>query len=468
MKAILQKLKSADTCCMLWVAVCFTLTSAVYLSWLDRLVALAGAQGADWLSMVVGYLFQAAGMGLTAMWLKKKPDGNHQRNFMLVSVLFIAVSVPALITNSATGVTAFGWLMNGLCGVIAGAYLYGIGIRTEGKKRSIVFGGGYAIATVAVGVLALIGGGVLLHGNWSLPVFVLMTAGMMVVTYRTEALKETDAGPVSAVFERKELLSAFGIVILISLVKNLGFGFPSADIQAGLIPEISRIPYAAGLVAAGLINAKSRRYGMICTIAAMIIPFLMLGLLNEPISATIFWGLDYVFFAFFSVFRAVLFLDLAGRTKHWELAALGLLAGRLGDAAGTAANLLLGGYKVLLIGVAGTLFIPAVFLLFRLYERLYDKETLQARLDREKFKTFCENHDLSAREREIFQQISENRTNGEIAEKLFITENTVKYHVRNILQKTGCRNRSELLRKYTTGNRPETEEQDKPQLHIVS
>lgn len=468
MKAMLQKLKSADTRCMLWVAVCFTLTSGVYLSWLDRLVVLAGAQGADWLSMVAGYLFQAAGMGLTAMWLKKKPDGNHQRSFLLVSVLFIAVSVPALITNSVAGVTAFGWLMNGLCGVIAGAYLYGIGIRTEEKKRSIVFGGGYAIVTVAVGVLALIGGGVLLHGNWSLTVFVLMTAGMMVVTYRTEALKETDAGPVSAVFERKELLSAFGIVILISLVKNLGFGFPSADIQAGLIPEISRIPYAAGLVAAGLINAKSRRYGMICTIAAMIIPFLMLGLLNEPISATIFWGLDYVFFAFFSVFRAVLFLDLAGRTKHWELAALGLLAGRLGDAAGTAANLLLGGYKVLLIGVAGALFIPAVFLLFRLYERLYDQETLQARLDREKFKTFCENHDLSAREREIFQQISENRTNGEIAEKLFITENTVKYHVRNILQKTGCRNRSELLRMYTTGNRPETEEQDKPQLHIVS
>ena len=59
-----QRLKSPDTTVLLWVALCFGLTSAVYLSWLDRLVAMVGAAAADWVSMVAGYLFQAAGMGL--------------------------------------------------------------------------------------------------------------------------------------------------------------------------------------------------------------------------------------------------------------------------------------------------------------------------------------------------------------------------------------------------------------------
>ena len=36
-------------------------------------------------------------------------------------------------------------------------------------------------------------------------------------------------------------------------------------------------------------------------------------------------------------------------------------------------------------------------------------------------------------------------TNKEIAEHLFITENTVKFHMRNLLRKTGCSRRKELL-----------------------
>ena len=459
----------AEIRCMLWVALCFTLTSGVYLSWLNRLVLIAGAREADWLSMVAGYLFQAGGTGLAALWLRRKPDGNHRRCFQLITALFILTVIPTLITDTPAGVTAFGWLMNALCGMLAGGYLYGIGTGAEENRRSIVFGGGYAAGTVAVGALALIGGGVIFRGLPALITFVAMTAGLMWMTWRLDPL--TAAGPEQkAGTDRKQVLFAFGVVVLISMVKNLGFGFPAADIQAGLIPEIARIPYAAGLAAAGLISAKSRRNGMICTVAAMIIPFLMLGLTDEPISGTIFWGLDYVFFAFFSVFRVVLFLDLAGRTKRWELAPLGLLAGRLGDAAGTAVYLGLGGAKAILIGLAGILFVPAVFLLFRLYENMYDFEAAQARLEKEKFREFCEQHDFSAREQDIFRLMTGEKTYAEIAGALFITENTVKYHVRNIFQKTGCNSRSELKRKYQSGEaRTEAAgEEKKPRFRVVS
>ncbi len=51
---------------------------------------------------------------------------------------------------------------------------------------------------------------------------------------------------------------------------------------------------------------------------------------------------------------------------------------------------------------------------------------------------------LSEREIEIAGLIAEGSTNREIAKKLFIAENTVKIHVKNILKKLELRNRQQL------------------------
>jgi DNA-binding NarL/FixJ family response regulator len=48
---------------------------------------------------------------------------------------------------------------------------------------------------------------------------------------------------------------------------------------------------------------------------------------------------------------------------------------------------------------------------------------------------------LSTRELQVLQQLKNGATNREIAEELFISENTVKNHVRNILTKLGLENR---------------------------
>lgn len=52
---------------------------------------------------------------------------------------------------------------------------------------------------------------------------------------------------------------------------------------------------------------------------------------------------------------------------------------------------------------------------------------------------------LTDREREVFELIIENHSNLEIAEKLFISEPTVKSHVSSILRKTGQANRSQAV-----------------------
>lgn len=48
---------------------------------------------------------------------------------------------------------------------------------------------------------------------------------------------------------------------------------------------------------------------------------------------------------------------------------------------------------------------------------------------------------LTAREREVLREVGQGLTNREIARKLFIAENTVKIHLRNILEKLHLHNR---------------------------
>ena len=450
-----HRLRSRDLACLLWVGLCFGQASAVYLSWLDRLVGLTGSGAADWLSMVVGYLFQAAGMGGVICLLRRRPEATLLGHFRIASLLFAVACVPALLTDSAVGVAVFGSVMNLFCGVIAGFYLYAIATKVSAGRQGMVFGGGYALATVAVGLLALIREGGFVHGRFALLLY-LPLAGLMALAPSRHGLLDPPGEPAAppTPITGRELVLACAVVLLTSLVKNLGFSFPSADIKAGMIPELSRLPYAVGLATAGWVADRSRKHGMICTVAALVIPFITLGLAGEPVSSTVFWGLNYLFFAFFSVFRVVLFIDLARQSQRWELAPLGLLMGRLGDAAGTGADLLLQGSRVVLVAVTAVMFFPTVLLAYRLYRRLYEPKAVQQKSEQEVFEAFCIHNDLSAREREVLRMVLDSRANGEIAEALFITESTVKYHVHNVLQKTGCRNRTELQRKYAAALYP--------------
>jgi DNA-binding NarL/FixJ family response regulator len=52
--------------------------------------------------------------------------------------------------------------------------------------------------------------------------------------------------------------------------------------------------------------------------------------------------------------------------------------------------------------------------------------------------------DISGREREVLQLVCQGGTNREIAEKLIVSEHTVKVHLRNILNKLNLRNRQQI------------------------
>lgn len=52
---------------------------------------------------------------------------------------------------------------------------------------------------------------------------------------------------------------------------------------------------------------------------------------------------------------------------------------------------------------------------------------------------------LTAREREVLELVVAGASNKEIARRLYVTENTVKYHLKNILQKLHAHNRAQVV-----------------------
>jgi DNA-binding CsgD family transcriptional regulator len=65
----------------------------------------------------------------------------------------------------------------------------------------------------------------------------------------------------------------------------------------------------------------------------------------------------------------------------------------------------------------------------------------------EEYEANCRDLQVSGRELDVVLLFREELTTREIAERLFISENTVTTHITNILRKTGCHDRKELLRK---------------------
>ena len=463
----------------LLIFVSFLLTSTAYLSWLYQLLELVGSGAADLLTMVIGYVCQAAGIGAAALYCYRRRTSITRPVFSAVLLLHAVCLVPALLSHHPAGAISFGLLMNLLCGMIAAFYLQELTFATNGsaaaEHRGLIFGAAYCAASVAALLLSLIGGRNALHDDRIIIFYLVLTGlcmwlGQYLYTDREKAASEVPpVSPEKAASPKKSaspektassensagsfLILACASVFILSLVKNIGFNFPSSDIIGGVSLELSRIFYAVGLLIAGFVSDRSRRYGAISAFASLIIPFVMLALTGEPVSSMIFWCLDYFIFAYLSVYRILLFSDLAKERNAVWLAGFGLLFGRLGDAAGTGLymllQMLLPGNTVVLITAAALLFILSVFVFFQLYQRLYAPTLIRQRSEQEVFELFAKKHDLTGRERTILRMVLEGQSNGQIAEQLFLTESTVKYHIHNLLQKTACKNRRELMQQYT-------------------
>ena len=430
------------------IALCFLLTSTGWLAWEYHLLDLISPARADLSTMVVGYLLQAAGIALYAAVCGRRPEAAHP--LMTAALIMHTLCMfPAVLSPYPAGALIFGFLMNLFCGATAGGYLLELAKKVPAKRRATVFGVSYAAAILASWLLSVIGNGAVYYSEKVLLIAVALTAAAVAVVLRGRWGDKSHEVITSGQRHPRSFYLLVGLLVLLfSIVNSSGFAFPASDISRYVNVEFSRLVYAPGLVIAGVITDRSRRGGAVSALASLIVPFIILALRGESLSAVFFWALSYFIFGFYAVYRVIVFSDLASGRSLLFLAGAGLMAGRAGDALGEGICLLLADQLGARVAITAAVTVAAVALFFKLYQSLYLPETVHRESERERFARFAAEHDLTAREREMLQQILAERTVSEIASALFISENTVKYHVKNILQKTGCKSRNELIAVY--------------------
>ncbi|MBO6157718.1 MAG: hypothetical protein J6P72_00495 [Firmicutes bacterium] len=437
---------------VLIIFLCFFLTSTGYLAWLYRLIDLAPVGTPELLAMGMGYFCQAVGIGAFALAAHRNPALLSRRMFTIILAIYIAVMIPSVLVRNMMGAAVFGGFANVICGIIAGFYLYYLS-KTVPEHKALTFGIGYGVSAFASWILSLIGKNTVYQTIVVLFICVAFAIITVFILSRVHLTNEEDNKlPVTenGASVWRVLWAACFVVFLFSVVNQIGFSFPSSDLASGISLELSRLFYAAGLIIAGIISDKSRKYGAVLTLGALIIPFIMLVLRGEVVSATILWALSYFASGFFSVYRIILFVDLAEKQRLWFLAVFGLLFGRLGESLGTVIYSFASNQTIILVIIAALLYAVTVVLFFWLYQKLYMPEADQEKAERMRFQRFAVKHDLSPREKEILTMLLTKETTATIAEQLFVSESTVKFHVHNLLQKTGCKSRKELTELFFT------------------
>ena len=442
------------------ICLCFFLTSTGWLSWEYHLLDQLPSGTTDIVTMVAGYLLQAVGIGLFSFVIFRRGRLSARMVMAAALVIHLLCHCLALASPVASVTVILGLGMNLACGVIAGYYLYSLAAAVPENRKAIVFGAGYGLSTFASWLLSKIGGGSLYYSRGVLLICAALTVIILFTVLRNAAdkneeaaednkktgnpdgnglIKQKPAGPA----DNRLILTAFLMILIFGIVNSCGFAFSSADIGDSVNVELVRVIYAAGLVIAGILTDKNRKYGAICAVATLVLPFLVFSLKGGVAAGTL-WLINYFIFGFYAVYRVIVFSDMASSRGLYCLAGFGLAAGRAGEAAGEAFCLGFQEHPVALTGIAAALFVIAIILFFKIYQQLYVPKAAVTD-ERERFYRFALAHDLSAREQDILKLIMESKTNGEIAAEFSISENTVKFHVRNLLQKTGCKNRTELL-----------------------
>lgn len=441
---------SRQTRCLLLIFLCFLWTSASYLSWLSRLLDTLDGVGVELAAEVGGYLLQALGLLIFALLIGRRPAFSGRLSFTLLTLADLICAAFSAQLRQAAPLLISGGCMNLLHGLLAGFYLHRLSATVEWDRRGRTFGLGYGLASFASWLLSLFDHGSFLRSWAVLPLYGVFAALTVCLLWTEPQPVMAEPPAPTAPAPRSRLWLAAVFVVLLSLVKGLGFSFPSADLRQGIDLDLSRgVFYAIGLIVAGFLSDRERKFGAIACVASLGVPFLLILLRDQYGPSIFFWIISYLLSGFFSVYRVLLFCDLAQKDGGtYRLSGFGLLCGRIGDALGTLGCILLAAHTALLVGLAAALFMTAVVCAFLLYQRLYLPMPLPVRSERERFESFSAAHDLSSREREVLHLILDGLSTQEIAAQLFVTESTVKFHIHNLLKKTACANRIALISRY--------------------
>ena len=440
----------------LFICLSFLFGTTGFLSWSQNLRNLAEPSLVDYVSMAFTYLAQAAGVG-AYMLAVRKAGGKQLRPLVFAAMVLLVVTiVPATLLANLPLVIAFGLLANLFIGVIQGFYALILCLLVDRDRRGTVFGCAYGVSTLLTWLLSLLGDGALTTGAPSVVCCCVMAVCTAMLMHRLPdepqsygSAKESAKPPEISASNTGTFAIMCVAIVLACLVNNACFAFPASDLDLLANLELVRILYGVGLVIVGVASDKNRRIALGACSISLVMPFCLLALSGADAPATVLWLLGYLLSSIYALFSILLASDYAEDVGRPYLACLGMMLRQVGLSLGSALSLALASKLQVLIGVTAVLLVVTAAIFYLLDQRLFQHKVEVAvespeELERKRFERFSAAYGLSAREREVLPQLISGKTNAEIATDLFVTERTVKFHVHNIMKKTGCANRLEV------------------------
>ena len=443
------------------IAVCFFYTGSAYMSQSYRLMAWYDPLTVDLITSVGNYLFQAAGIALFSLGLRKAPSVFGKRRLFAVllaaGVFFMAVTQ---LSENAAAVCGAGYVFNLLIGTYFGYYLTMLAQYVPPRRMGTAFGAAYAAASVGTYLLSRIRGGEFLVSRAVTAVYCILAAAVIALVLAADdigpaACAERLAGKASehaneripdcaqeqpALF--RYLIPVIALMTVISVIgSELFYSLPVAE---SVNWTQIRAFYAVGLILAGLILDRRRLIGEIIVIGTLVYPLIFSALVGEGVTGMAAMTFSYIFRGFLTIYYVVSFTEpCASDPARLPTAPLGLLTSRAVEGI-LSLLLLLAPVPPAAKLIAGAVcFLPllVVFVLMQLAKRPAAPPSFEQRLA-----AFSDRYLLTAREAEILTCLREGMTDTEIAEKLFISKTTVRYHISNLLKKTETSSRTEVVR----------------------
>lgn len=451
---------------IIFIGTLILLTPSAFISWYYRVATFYSSFWLDFIAEVVVYLIHIIGMLLFSVAIRKRKTFIWNKKTLIYALsLWFLLSFASIATDVGYLVLILGLVTAIVDGFLFGYYLTVLSDLISAGNRGLVFGGAGALSSIGTYLISLPMKGSFLQQPevWILYFVITLAAGgcgwvLLSCADDTEGESVPNLTK-NAVDEGKKSIRTYIVIcgltiLLLSMVGNIGFYFPSADItEAGINLQFSRAFYSIGLLVAGLIHDRNIKSGLILSSTTILFPFVSLLLEEHLTGSLVVWILAYIILGFVSVSRVLLFVNPAGgKKKYLFLAPIGFVFGRTGEAIGTSLGIFLTPYRLVHISATALVCILSMLSVFFLFDFMTRKEMERQRWkEGMTYRTEEETPEVSPREQQVLKMLLNGQTNKEIATELFISENTVKYHVKNIYKKTGCNSRKELIQHYYKG-----------------
>ena len=189
---------------------------------------------------------------------------------------------------------------------------------------------------------------------------------------------------------------------------------------------------------------RSRWLGEALTCGSLIYPVIAVSLAGEGVGTTAYLAAAYLFRGFLTVYYVISFTDIAaGHRQYTFLAPAGLMISRFTEAVLTVffMKIEISVLAQILLAAAGM--IP-LFILVMIKARM--TRTAGEPDPQKRLAMYADKYMLTARESEILQFLSAGKTDDEISALMNISRSTVRFHISNILKKTGASSRVGAVR----------------------